>query len=29
VNPYADSLEQARTRLIALLDETLLAGAGQ
>jgi uncharacterized protein DUF5752 len=29
VNPYADSLEQARTRLIALLDETLVAEAGQ
>ena len=29
VNPYADSLEQARTRLIALLDEALAAGAGR
>jgi hypothetical protein len=27
VNPYADSLEQARTRLIALIDEGLAAGA--
>jgi hypothetical protein len=27
VNPYAGSLEQARARLIALLDETLAAGA--
>jgi hypothetical protein len=29
VNPYADSLEQARTRLVALLDEALAAGAGR
>ena len=27
VNPYADGLEQARTRLVALLDEALAAGA--
>jgi len=27
VNPYADSLEQARTRLVALLDDALAAGA--
>ena len=29
VNPYAASLEQARTRLIALLDEALAGGAGR
>jgi trehalose synthase-fused probable maltokinase len=29
VNPYAASLEQARTRLIAILDEALAAGAGR
>ena len=29
VNPYADGLEQARTRLVALLDEALAAGATQ
>ena len=29
VNPYAGSLEQARARLIALLDEALSAGAGR
>jgi trehalose synthase-fused probable maltokinase len=29
VNPYAASLEQARTRLIALLDEALSTGAGR
>ena len=29
VNPYADSLEQARMRLVALLDEALAAGAGR
>jgi hypothetical protein len=29
VNPFADSLEQARTRLIALLDEALAAGASR
>jgi len=28
VNPYADGLEQARTRLIALLDEKLVSGTG-
>jgi len=27
VNPYADSLEQARARLVALLDEALASGA--
>lgn len=29
VNPYAGSLEQARTRLIALLDEALAEGTGR
>ena len=29
VSPYADSLEQARMRLVALLDEALAAGAGR
>jgi hypothetical protein len=29
VNPYADGLEQARMRLVALLDEALAAGATQ
>ncbi len=29
VNPYAGSLEQARTRLVALLDEALAGGAGR
>jgi hypothetical protein len=29
VNPYAGSLEQTRTRLIALIDEALAAGAGR
>jgi trehalose synthase-fused probable maltokinase len=29
VNPYAGSLEQARARLIALLDEALAAGTGR
>jgi Family of unknown function (DUF5752) len=29
VNPYADGLEQARTRLVALLDEALAAGVTQ
>ncbi|HEY7139742.1 MAG TPA: DUF5752 family protein [Methylomirabilota bacterium] len=29
VNPYAGSLEQARARLVALLDEALAAGAGR
>src|SRR5262245_766898 len=29
VNPYAGSLEQARTRLIAILDEALAAGTGR
>jgi trehalose synthase-fused probable maltokinase len=29
VNPYASSLEQARTRLIALIDEALAAGTGR
>jgi hypothetical protein len=29
VNPYSSSLEQTRTRLIALLDEALSTGAGR